>query len=107
MRFAKRSNAKKLAEGIAGHFISSLNQCFEFNISPIFRHLQPHNLIMDKPDPDKMTGPGGLTLTQIHTQVKLSTARDQREIAQNKFAPTPTRWQRLIRYARSGKREKT
>ena len=41
-----------------------------------------------------MTGPGGLTLTQIHTQVKLSTARDQREIAQNKFASTPTRWQR-------------
>ncbi|WP_082204647.1 MULTISPECIES: hypothetical protein [Nitrosospira] len=62
---------------------------------------------MEKPDPDKITGPGGLTLRQIHTQVKLSTTRDQREIAQDKSAQSLTRWQRFIRYAWTRKRGKT
>jgi hypothetical protein len=33
MRFAKGSNAKKLAKGIAGHFIFSLNQFVKFDVS--------------------------------------------------------------------------
>ncbi|ARO87525.1 hypothetical protein EBAPG3_006935 [Nitrosospira lacus] len=55
---------------------------------------------MTKPDPDKLKGPGGLTLRQIHEQVKLSTARDQSERFQKKSAQTINlnRWQRFVHY---------
>lgn len=55
---------------------------------------------MTKPDPDKLKGPGGLTLREIHAQVKLSTARDRLARIQKKSAQTisPNRWQRFVRY---------
>lgn len=55
---------------------------------------------MTKPDPDKLKGPGGLTLRQIHEQVKLSTARDRLERLQKKSAQTINlnRWQRFVHY---------
>ncbi|MEP7370978.1 MAG: hypothetical protein ABI659_02005 [Nitrosospira sp.] len=55
---------------------------------------------MTKPDPDKLKGPGGLTLRQIHEQVKLSTARDRLPSMQKKSVQTINlnRWQRFVRY---------
>ncbi len=55
---------------------------------------------MTKPDPDKLKGPGGLTLRQIHEQVKLSTARDRLASMQKKSVQTINlnRWQRFVRY---------
>ncbi len=55
---------------------------------------------MTKPDPDKLKGPGGLTLLQIHEQVKLSTARDRLASMQKKSVQTINlnRWQRFVRY---------
>jgi hypothetical protein len=55
---------------------------------------------MEEPDPDKLKGPGGLTLRQIHEQVKLSTARDQLDRTLNSSTKTVGRWQRLLRYFR-------
>ena len=60
-----------------------------------------------KNDPDKpkgpsaelRTGPGGLTLRQIHEQVKRSIERDrQAEKTANKLAQKQNRWQRFVRY---------
>mgnify|MGYP001175403569 FL=1 len=60
-----------------------------------------------KNDPDKVkgpsaelrTGPGGLTLRQIHEQVKRSAERDrQAEKTANKLAQKQNRWQRFVRY---------
>ena len=31
----------------------------------------------DKPDPDKLTGPGGMTMRQLHERVKQSAERDR------------------------------
>jgi hypothetical protein len=56
---------------------------------------------MEEPDPDKLKGPGGLTLRQIHEQVKLSTARDQLDHASNKSTRSVGRWQRFLRYIRN------
>ncbi|KIO49007.1 hypothetical protein SQ11_08180 [Nitrosospira sp. NpAV] len=55
---------------------------------------------MTKPDPDQLKGPGGLTLRQIHEQVKLSAGRDRPERLQEKSAQTTNlnRWQRFVRY---------
>lgn len=55
---------------------------------------------MTKPDPDKLKGPGGLTLRQIHEQVKLSTARDRLASMREKSAQAISlnRWQRFVRY---------
>jgi hypothetical protein len=58
-------------------------------------------------DPDKLKGPGGLTMRQIHEQVKKSVARDREaQKAHNPLAQPQSRWQRFIRYAwgRSGRR---
>ncbi|WP_107692319.1 hypothetical protein [Nitrosospira sp. Nsp2] len=55
---------------------------------------------MEEPDPDKLKGPGGLTLRQIHEQVKLSTARDQLDRTLNNSTETVGRWQRFVRYFR-------
>jgi hypothetical protein len=60
-----------------------------------------------KNDPDKLkgpsadlrTGPGGLTLRQIHDQVKRSYERDRlAEKTANKLAQKQNRWQRFVRY---------
>lgn len=61
----------------------------------------------DKPDPDKLTGPGGLTLRQIYEQVQKSAARDREAQAARKGPAQPqSRWQRVVRYVwgRSGRR---
>ena len=71
----------------------------------------------DKPDPDKMkgpsttvrsepvedrtlrTGPGGMTMRELHELVKKGHARDQAAGKQhNKLAQPQNRWQRFVRY---------
>jgi len=55
--------------------------------------------------PDKLKGPGGLTLRQIHEQVKRSAERDrQAQVTQNKLAQPRSRWQRFVRYVWDRKR---
>jgi hypothetical protein len=106
MRLAKRGDAKKLAESIAGHFISrkikasSLTYCFYHASQPLAR-----NLTMEKPDPDKpdkleadvLKGLGNLTLRQIHAQVTLSTARDPSDSAQHDSKQVIGWWQGFTR----------
>jgi hypothetical protein len=61
----------------------------------------------EKPDPDKLKGPGGLTLRQIHEQVQKSLERDRNaQATRNSGAPPGSRWQRWVRYVwgRSGRR---
>ena len=55
---------------------------------------------MVKPDSDKLKGPGGLTLRQIHAQVKQSIARDKLASPRDKHVQTINfnRWQRFVRY---------
>ncbi|SAL87962.1 hypothetical protein AWB74_08340 [Caballeronia arvi] len=58
-------------------------------------------------DPDKLKGPGGMTLRQIHVQVQKSVERDREAQATHRsFAPPQNPWQRWVRYvwARSGRR---
>jgi len=53
----------------------------------------------DKPDPDTLKGPGGLTLRQIHEQVKKSRQRDlEAARAHNALRQPQNRWQRFVRY---------
>ena len=53
----------------------------------------------DKPDPDKLKGPGGLSMRQLYALVKKSHARDQVAGKQhNKLAQPQNRWQRFVRY---------
>jgi hypothetical protein len=53
----------------------------------------------DKPDPDKLTGPGGMTLRQVHELVKKSAVRDlAARTPQNKLTQKNSRWQRVARY---------
>lgn len=62
---------------------------------------------MSNDDPDKLKGPGGLTMREIHAQVKKSVERDRAaQRAANPLAQPQSRWQRFIRYAwgRSGRR---
>ncbi|OAJ52122.1 hypothetical protein A6V36_18565 [Paraburkholderia ginsengiterrae] len=71
-----------------------------------------HNATSDpNPDPDsepdKLTGPGGMTLRQIHDQVQKSVERDREAQARHHAtAPQQSRWQRWVRYVwgRSGRR---
>ncbi len=52
-----------------------------------------------KPDPEKLKGPGGLTMHELHERVKKSHQRDQTAAkTQNKLAQPQNRWQRAIRY---------
>ncbi|MBL8529419.1 MAG: hypothetical protein JNL68_17175 [Burkholderiales bacterium] len=53
----------------------------------------------DRPDPDQLKGPGGLTLRQIHEQTKKSAAWD-RDAARtrNALAQKENRWQRFVRF---------
>jgi hypothetical protein len=58
-------------------------------------------------DPDKLKGPGGLTMRQIHEQVKRSVERDRdAQKTRNPLIQPQSRWQRVVRYVwgRSGKR---
>ena len=53
----------------------------------------------DKPDPDKLTGPGGMTMRELHEQVKRSAERDQRAgKTLNPLKHPQNRWQRFVRY---------
>jgi hypothetical protein len=64
-------------------------------------HLDPDS------DPDKLKGPGGMTLRQIHEQVQKSVVRDREAQDAHKLAAPPqSRWQRWVRYVwgRSGRR---
>jgi hypothetical protein len=56
-------------------------------------------------DPDKLKGPGGLTLRQIHERVKESVTRDREaRKLKNQLAQKPNRWQRFVRYVWDRKR---
>ena len=58
----------------------------------------------DELDPDRLTGPGGMTLRQLHELVKQSAARDRAATAQaGKPAQKLNRWQRFVRYVRGEK----
>jgi hypothetical protein len=58
---------------------------------------------MGDDDPDKLKGPGGLSLRQVHEQVRKSVARDS-EAQRMRAAPPLTRWQRLVRHVWDKKR---
>ena len=52
-----------------------------------------------QPDPDKIKGPGGLTMRQVHEQIKQSTMRDQQAAKMhNTLAHKPSRGQRFVRF---------
>lgn len=58
-------------------------------------------------DPDKLKGPGGMSLRQIHAQVQKSVERDREARASHDAQTLPrSRWQRWVRYVwgRSGRR---
>jgi hypothetical protein len=60
---------------------------------------------MAEDDPDKLKGPGGLTLRQIHEQVQKSVARDHdAQKMSNPLAVRTSRWQRFVRYVWDRKR---
>jgi hypothetical protein len=53
----------------------------------------------DKPDPDQLKGPGGMTMRELHELVKRSHLRDQGAgKAHKKLAQPQSRWQRVVRY---------
>jgi hypothetical protein len=53
----------------------------------------------NKPDPDEIKGPGGMTMRELHELVKKSRARDQAAGKQpKKLAQPQNRWQRFVRY---------
>ena len=52
----------------------------------------------DKPDPDKLNGPGGMSMRQLHELVKKSQQRDQAQRMESKLAQPRNRWQRFVRY---------
>ena len=63
-------------------------------------------LTVPEDDPDKLMGPGGLSLRQIHEQVKKSVERDREaQVMTVKSAPAQqqSRWQRLVRWLRDRK----
>jgi hypothetical protein len=60
---------------------------------------------MAENDQDKLKGPGGLTLRQVHKQVRKSVERDRdAQKMKNQLAQGPSRWQRLVRYVWDRKR---
>ena len=53
----------------------------------------------DKPDPDKLTAPGGMTMRELHELVKRSVELDRKfGKAHNKLKQPQNRWQRFVRY---------
>jgi hypothetical protein len=66
-----------------------------------------HDPESSAPLPDRMKGPGGMTLRQIHEQVRKSAERDRAaQKIHNPLVQPQNRWQRLVRYVwgRSGRR---
>jgi hypothetical protein len=60
---------------------------------------------MAENDPDKLKGPGGLTMRQAHEQVRKSVERDRdAQKMRNALAQKPNRWQRFVRYVWDRKR---
>jgi hypothetical protein len=60
---------------------------------------------MAENDPDKLKGPGGLSLRQVHEQVRKSVARDAEARKLRASASQPaSRWQRFVRYVWDKKR---
>ena len=60
---------------------------------------------MAQHDPDQLKGPGGLTLRQVHEQVRKSVERDREaEKMKNTLAQKGSRWQRFVRYVWDRKR---
>ena len=51
-------------------------------------------------DPDKLKGPGGLTLKQVHEHVRKSVQRDREAQAQRAPTRPQTLWQRLLGFFR-------
>lgn len=58
----------------------------------------------EKPDPDKIKGPGGLNMRELHELVKQSHARDRANRAPNALKQPQNCWQRLVRYVWDKKR---
>ncbi|RPJ45129.1 MAG: hypothetical protein EHM16_13595 [Betaproteobacteria bacterium] len=58
----------------------------------------------EKPDPEKIKGPGGLNMRELHELVKKSHARDEGGRAPNQRQQPQNRWQRLVRYVWDKKR---
>ena len=53
----------------------------------------------EKPDKDKLKGPGGMTMRELHKLVKKGHARDRAAGRQhNQLAQPQNRWQRFVRY---------
>jgi hypothetical protein len=60
---------------------------------------------MAENDPNKLKGPGGLTLRQVHEQVRKSVERDREaQKMKNPLAQKTNRWQRFVRYVWDRKR---
>jgi len=60
---------------------------------------------MAENDPDKLKGPGGLTLRQVHEQVRKSVERDREaQKMRNTLAQKSNRWRRFVRYVWDRKR---
>jgi hypothetical protein len=57
------------------------------------------NAVQDD-DPDKLKGPGGLTLRQVHEQVQKSVARDREARSNQPPVQKQNLWQRLLGYLR-------
>jgi hypothetical protein len=56
-------------------------------------------------DPDTLKGPGGLTLREVHEQVRKSVERDlEAQKTRSELAQTQSWWQRFVRYVRARKR---
>ncbi len=53
---------------------------------------------LEKPDPEKIKGPGGMNMRELHELVKQSHARDQAGRTPNALKQPQSRWQRLARY---------
>ena len=55
---------------------------------------------MSEQDPDKLKGPGGITIRQVHDQVRKSVARDREAQlkTRNALVQRASRWQRFVRY---------
>ena len=54
---------------------------------------------MGENDPDRLKGPGGLTLREIHEQVRKSVERDREALKmKNELAQKPNRWRRFVHY---------
>jgi hypothetical protein len=53
----------------------------------------------DKPDPDRIKGPGGMTMREVHERVKKSYERDrQADRAANRLRQPQNRWRRFVHY---------